>query len=241
LESHNPLPNTSLSEPAEVLLAKLLDPDSQARVPRVFSGSRSLRLSDILDRAIAILHRQQPATRFVVFSPGHPEGILSGLAEAVEVLYPELTRRRLRQLPGTGWPGAIQRAMMADDRPVSRVLVVDPLEELWEPHVSEKDRTQFIHHLTTIANFQATCVLFVIDAGKLEHCQRSRLLQASLISRFHLRLGGMAPVPRVSPPPVPTGELLPLQPIRPRQMRPFLRDQRAHLELPAPQTAPSPA
>jgi len=241
LELHNPLPNTSLSEPVEVLLAKLLDPDSHARIPRLFSGSRSLRLSDTLERAIAILHRQQPATRFVVFSPGNPEGVLSSLAEAIEVLHPELTRRRLRQLPVSGWPGAVQRAMMAEERPVARVLVVDSLEELWDPQVSEQDRTQFIHHLTTIANFQSLCVLFVMEAAKLEHCQRSRLLQPCLISRFHLRLAGSAPVPRVSPPPIPVGEPLPLQPFRPRQTRPMLREARS-LEIPsAPQTAPSPA
>ena len=227
-------------EPSEVLLAKLLDPESPARVPRLFSGSRSLRLSDTVERAIGILHRQQPSTRFVVFSPSHPEGVLAGLAEAIEALYPALTRRRLRQTPVSGWPGAIQKALMSEEPPIRRVAVVDPLDELWDPAVCEQDRTLFIHQLTTIANLQATCVLLVLDANKLEHCQRSRLLQPSLISRFHLSLGGSAPVPRVTPPPAPIPDLLPLQPIRPRKTRPNLRDQRPS-DSPYPGTSPSAA
>lgn len=177
-------------EPAEVLLARLLDQEIPARLPRVFSGPDSLKLSAAMERGIAILHRQHPDTRSVIFSPGHPEGVLAALAEAIEALHPGLTRRKLRQIPPSGWPGAISRTLMARATVPRHLLVVDPLDELWEPHVGDRERGQFLHQLTTMAGLRSTCVLFVLDTRKLEHCQRSRLLQPCLNSRFHLRTGG---------------------------------------------------
>lgn len=214
-------------------LARLLDQEIPARLPRVLSGPRSQNLSELVEQSIAILHRQQPRTRFVIFSPGHPEGVLAALAEAIEALHPALTRRRLRQTPVSGWPGAIQKALLQGSTADRYVMVVDPLEELWEPQVRDQERPLFLHQLTCIAGLRSIAVLFVLDANKLEHCRRSRLLQPSLNSRFHLHLGGGTPRFRMSPPPVPAPERLSLQPIRPRGMRPTLPSQRP-MEEPCP-------
>jgi len=222
----DPSPQATITE----RLAESLDPFGQARVPHVLSGDRRDRLTTLLDESILLLHARQPSTSFVVFSPVHPDGLLGALAEAIEAVYPTLTRRRLRRMPPSGWSSAIQLAGQEDARgQIGRVLVVDPFEDAWEAHLPESDRISFLQNLLAISNYPAAGVLLVIDTRKLSLLQHSRLLQPSLSTRFHLRLPSrlvQPPVPRLMP--VPAAEAFPLQPIRPRATRPNLRDRRAY-------------
>ncbi len=213
--------------PVESALVAALDPESPHCLPFLFSGPADGALTQTLERAIRILCDRKPVNRLAVCTPAHEAGILATLAETLAALYPSINRRRFMRSAPASWP-VLCRRDLAPEMPTRRVLVVDQLEEIFDPGIAERDRIDFATTLASVARHPNVSVLLAVSDHFLPHCAATRAFRRSFNPRFHVRYqpnrtGGTGENETRAP--TSTSRVRPhLQPIRPHctQERPSL-------------------